>query len=229
MTRRQAKRAAAAGLIAFLAVLAAVSWRVGVPMLRLVSDPEGFRQWVERFGRGGMLIYMGMVVLQILAAFLPGEPLEIAGGYAFGAVRGTLLCLTADAAGSLLVFLLVRRFGPPLVELFFPPEKVRSLRFLQTSPRRTLLFFLVFLAPGTPKDLLCYFAGLTDIRLPVLLLMASLGRLPSVVTSTVGGDALGSARYGFAAAVFLLTLLVSLAGLLLYRRLSSGSGEEQEE
>ena len=40
--------------------------------------------------------------------------------------------------------------------------------------------------PGTPKDLLCYFAGLTDMKFPVFLLICSLGRLPSLVTSTIG-------------------------------------------
>ena len=72
--------------------------------------------------------------------------------------------------------------------------------------------------PGTPKDLLCYFAGLTDIRLSLWLLICSLGRLPSIVTSTVGGDALGTSNYWFAAAVFAITLVISLVGLLFYKK-----------
>ena len=56
-------------------------------------------------------------------------------------------------------------------------------------------------------------------KLPVLILIATLGRLPSVVTSAVGGDALWTRSYGFAAAVFAVTLLVSLGGLILYQRL----------
>lgn len=72
--------------------------------------------------------------------------------------------------------------------------------------------------PGTPKDLLCYFAGLTDIRLSLWLLICSLGRLPSIVTSTVGGDALGTSNYWFAAAVFAITLVISLVGLLILQK-----------
>ena len=71
--------------------------------------------------------------------------------------------------------------------------------------------------PRTPKDLLCYFAGLTDMKFPVFLLICSLGRLPSLVTSTIGGDALGTQSYLFAAIVFAVTLLISGAGLLCYR------------
>ena len=219
MTEKQ-RRWAGLGGIAFLVLLSVLLYRqVGIPLVRLASQPEAFRQWVEGYGPWARVVYMGLVVLQIMVAFIPGEPLELAGGYVFGAWEGTLLCLAADAIGSALVLLLVRRFGTKLVRLFFSQEKLDSLGFLKTSPRRTLLFLLVFMVPGTPKDLLCYFGGLTDIKLPALLLITILGRIPSVVTSTVGGSALGSQSYGFAAAVFAGTLLVSLGGLYLYRRL----------
>lgn len=203
----------------FVALTALVCWRVGVPMVRLASEPEQFRQWIEQQKLGGQAIYVGMVALQVLAAVIPGEPLEIAGGYAFGAIEGTLLCLLGGAVGSLVVIGLVRRFGLPVVEVFFSQEKLHTIRFLKSSPKRTLLFLVIFMVPGTPKDLLCYFAGLTDIPFPVLLLICTLGRLPAIVTSTIGGSALGSQQYLLAVVVFLLTLLLSGGGLLLYKKI----------
>lgn len=189
---------------------------VGAPLLSFVSDPEKFRSMVDRHSFLGRMAYMGMVMLQIVVAAIPGEPLEIAGGYAFGALEGTVLCLLASSLGSGLVIWLVRRYGMRLAELFFSREKINSLRFLQASPRRTLLFMLIFMIPGTPKDLLCYFAGLTDIKLPVLLLICSLGRIPSIATSTLGGSALGTRSYLYAGMIFAATLLVSAVGLLIY-------------
>lgn len=203
----------------FVLASALVIWLVGIPMLRFASRPEAFRDWIEGHGAWGRLAYMGMVITQVLVAFIPGEPLEIAGGYAFSAPEGTALCLLASSLGSAVVICLVRRYGVRLVEVFFTREKIRSLRFLRSSPKRTLLFLLIFTLPGTPKDLLCYFAGLTDIKLPVLLLICSLGRIPSIVTSTLGGDALGTRQYVFAAAVFAATLAVSMLGLMAYDRL----------
>lgn len=213
------KALAWAAVLLFFLVTALVCWRVGIPMVRLASEPEQFRQWIQQQKLGGQAVYVGMVALQVLAAIIPGEPLEIAGGYAFGAVEGTLLCLLGGAVGSLLVLCLVRRFGLPVVEVFFSREKLRTIRFLKHSSRRTLLFLVIFMVPGTPKDLLCYFAGLTDIPFPVLLLICTLGRLPAIVTSTIGGSALGSQRYLLAGLVFLLTLLLSGGGLLLYKKI----------
>ena len=135
--------------------------------------------------------------------------------------EGTILCIIGCVIGSALVFLFVRRFGVKLVEVFFPREKIRSLRFLQDSRRLNLLTFIVFFIPGTPKDLLSYFIGLTDMKLGTWLLITAVARIPSIVTSTVTGDALGLKDYQFALIAFGVTLALSLAGILVYRRLSA--------
>lgn len=213
------KRLGIIALVVAVIVMGLLVWLVGVPLVRFASQPERFRAWVDSHGFGGRLAYLGMVILQVVVALIPGEPFEIAAGYAFGAVEGTILCMLASSLGSVCVFLLVRRFGQPLAEVFFSPEKLHAVRFLQATPKRDMLFLIIFMLPGTPKDLLCYFAGLTNIRFPVWLLICSLGRFPSIITSTVGGSALGTQNYWGAAAVFLVTLAISAAGLVFYNRL----------
>ncbi len=220
--KRDNKRTGAlrlAAILAGVAVAAAVMWIVCRPMVAFASEPELFRAWVDSHGVLGRLAFVCMVILQVVIAFLPGEPFEIAAGYAFGALEGTALFLAASTVGSIAVFLLVRRFGARIVEVFFSGRELSSVRFLKTSPRRTLLLLVIFMIPGTPKDLLSYFAGLTDIRFGVWVLICSLGRIPSVVMSTVGGDALGTERYWFSLAVFLAAFAVSIIGLLIYRRI----------
>ena len=204
-------------IIAFLLFCAAVGWFIGRPMVRFAQEPEQFRRWVEGYGFWGGLIYAGMVFLQVLVALIPGEPLEICGGYAFGAVKGSILCLAGAVAGSVLVFALVRRYGRAAVELFFSREKVEKLSFLHSSPKRDFLFWLIFMMPGTPKDLLCYFAGLTDLTWRKWLLICSVGRLPAIITSALGGGALGTEDYTGAVWVFAATVALSLLGAGIYR------------
>lgn len=229
LTSRQQRMIGIAAIAALFLFAALVGWRVGVPMLRFASEPEKFRLWVEQNGVFGKLAYAGMVFLQVIVALIPGEPLEIAGGYAFGAVEGTLLCMGAGALGSMAVFFLVRRFGVRLVEIFFSREQMKKLRFLQNSSRRDALFLLVFMIPGTPKDLLCYFAGLTDMRPIPWLLICSLGRLPSIVTSTVGGDALGTKSYMLAVAVFAVTMALSIAGIVAFQKIQLWHARRHEK
>ena len=204
-----------------LIFIGAVGYLVGKPMVEFVREPERFRAWVDSSGFVSRVVFVGMVVFQLIIALIPGEPLEMGAGYAFGAWEGTILCIIGCVIGSALVFLFVRRFGVKLVEVFFPREKIRSLRFLQDSRRLNLLTFIVFFIPGTPKDLLSYFIGLTDMKLGTWLLITAVARIPSIVTSTVTGDALGLKDYQFALIAFGVTLALSLAGILVYRRLSA--------
>ena len=115
---------------------------------------------------------------QVVFAFLPGEPLELGAGYAFGFWEGTLWCLVASALGTALVMVLVRAFGMRLVGLFFPPEKIASVRWLRDARRFELLLFLVFLIPGTPKDLLTYVAGLGTSPVWRIVALTTVGRIP---------------------------------------------------
>lgn len=214
----KAKKIIAGAVIALALLLAGVfTVAVGGRLVRFSADPEQFRAWVDDHGVWGRLAFISIVVLQICFALIPGEPFEIAGGYAFGALEGTLLCLFAGTIGSMLVFFAVRRWGMKIVRIFFEEEKVQKLRFLKSTPGRDYLFLVIFMLPGTPKDLLCYFAGLTDIRVWVWLMICSVGRVPAILTSTLGGSALGEKNYLVAGIVFAVTLAVSGAGLLLYR------------
>jgi len=154
--------------------------------------------------------------LQVFIALIPGELLESAAGFIFGPLVGTALCYLGIALASTLVFLLTRRFGVRLVEVFVSREKINQLRFLNTAKKRDLLIFLVFFIPGTPKDLLTYFVGLTDIKLHVFLAISLAARIPSVVSSTFGGHLLGEGRYWGAILLYGITGLVSLAGLTVY-------------
>ena len=93
LTSKQQKTLAVAAIVIFCLVTVALFVFAGIPMVRFVSEPERFREWVDARGALGRLAYMGMVILQI------------------GAVEGTLLCMAAATLGSLMVFWLVRKFG----------------------------------------------------------------------------------------------------------------------
>ena len=200
-----------AGLIVFLTI---VLWD---PIVNLTRDPDYFRTWIQSCGVWGRFVLIGIMMLQVVVAIIPGELLEIAAGYAFGAIEGMLLCLAGAAIGSALIFLLTKRFGMKLVEAFISREKIESVRFLQNEKRLELITFIIFFIPGTPKDLLTYFAGMTPIRLRTFLLISTVARIPSVITSTVGGHALGMQDYTFAILVFVITGVVSAAGIVAYR------------
>ena len=199
---------------------------LGVPMLRLAEQPEVFRAWVESFGIWGRLIFVGMVVLQVVVALIPGEPLELAAGYAFGWLEGTVLSLAGILIGSWIVFAAVRRFGVKLLEVFFAHREIRQLSFLRDPKKARVLTFILMTVPGTPKDLLSYFAGLTPLTTKQWLSIVAVARIPSLVSSTVSGGAAGEKNYLLAGAVLAVTLAVSGIGIWYYRKLCRESEEK---
>ena len=217
LTLRQKRWIVGTGIVLFLVLSVLACWVAGRPLIQFAQEPERFRSWVDQQGLWGPLLFMGMIVLQIVVAIIPGEPLEIVAGYAFGALEGTLWCLLGAFAGRLAVFLLVRRFGTRAIEVFFPLDKLQSLRFLQNERRLTFWVFFLFFLPGTPKDLLCYIVGITKLPLRSWLVISAVAPIPSIITSTIGGDALGMGNYAFAALVFGITIVISSLGLLAYR------------
>ena len=225
MSSKQQKAVSIAAVLVFLAVCAGLTVFVGTPMVRLAGEPEAFRRWVDGHGAWGRLFYVGIVALQVVVALIPGEPLELAGGYAFGALEGTILALLGIGIGSALVCGLVRRVGVKLVEVFFSREKIESLSFLKNPRKTRVIAFLLMMIPGTPKDFLSYFAGLTKLRLGEWLAIVTVARIPSVIGSTISGGAVGSEDYLLAAITMGITLLLSGAGILYYRKICKEQSE----
>lgn len=204
-------------LLAFIAVVAIV---VGKPLIQMLSRPEEFQKWVDSHHIWGRLAFVGMMCLQVVFAIIPGEPMEIGAGYAFGSIEGTLLCLLGAAVGSSIIYLFTKKFGIKLVEAFISREKILSMSFIKNTKKLNLLIFILFFIPGTPKDIFTYFIGLTPMKLHVFLLISSIARIPSVITSTISGDALVSQNYGFAIAIFVITAIISAVGILIYHKIA---------
>lgn len=211
-----------------LVLFGLLAWFVGRPLIRYISQPEQFRLWVDAHGFVGRLAFVGMMVIQIIIAIIPGEVFELSAGYAFGFWEGSLLCMIGIIIGNIIVFGLVRKFGIKVLEAFFSLEKIRSLKFLQNTKRLNLLVFIINFIPGTPKDLISYAVGLTPIRLRDWIIITATARIPSIITSTMAGSALGDANYMFAIIVYAITLAISGAGILIYRHITKQQKIEED-
>lgn len=181
------------------------------------SSSEEFKAFLEQFGWKGRFILLGLQCLQVIFALIPGEVIEFGAGYAYGAVEGALICMAGIALCSSGIFLLVKRLGTPLVELFLSRDKMRQLRFLSDEKRLKRIVFLLFFIPGTPKDALTYFVGLTKLTLKEFLLITTAARIPSIVSSTVCGQLMMEQNYTMTAIVYAVTGIISAIGYFLYR------------
>ena len=66
---------------------------------------------------------------------------------------------------------------------------------------------ILFLIPGTPKDLLVYIGGLLPIKPSRFILISTFVRFPSVISSTIVGNSIINGKWANAGIVYLLTLV----------------------
>ena len=224
-TRRR-RITAIAALSAFIVISVVIFATVGSRLVRFVSDSEAFRAWIDERGFVGKLAYIGIVFLQIVVAIIPGEPIELVAGYAFGAWQGLLLAEIGILLSSAAIFVAVKKWGTRAVEAFIPREKFETLSFLQNDARRNAIVFLIFFIPGTPKDVITYFVGLTPMTLRDWLLITTIARIPSVISSTLTGAAVGESNFLAAGIIYGITALFSLAGALVYRKFMAKKDEK---
>lgn len=118
--------------------------------------------------------------------------------------------------GSFVIIMITKLFGMRAVELFVSRDKINSLSFLQNKEKLSISLFVIYLIPGTPKDIITYLIGVTDYNVWKFLLLTGIARIPSIITSTLCGAALGEKNYLLSAAVFVLTAIFGITGVKLY-------------
>ena len=216
-----------------LTLLALASFAVGLAFCALMawliaaiaSDPSGFEQLVGENLPLACTLYALVNALQVFAAFIPGEPLELVAGYLFGAWGGLLVVSAGLALGEALVFVLVKRYGTRAVHYFVSQEKLDELAFFKDARRLNTVTFLMMLIPGTPKDIFTYIVGLTPMRLGTWMAICIPARVLSILASTLVGAKVAQDDWTFAMTLFAVTLVVSALGLYYYAAISRQAHE----
>ena len=216
-------------LAAVVAVFGVISYFMVYKFFSSGATAQGFEAFIEGYGWWGRFVALGIQILQVFVAIIPGEFVEMGLGLSFGFIEGTIICLAGVGLASALVFTLVKIWGVKLVELFVEKEKIESLRFINSEKKLNTLVFVLFLIPGTPKDLLTYFVPLTKMKLSEFLFISMFARIPSVVSSTIGGDFFGNGKYLEGALLFVATGAISLLGILIYRKILAKYHQRKEK
>ena len=219
--RKALRRRVLIGLVTAASITALLCWEYLPGLLAWLADARAVRAFVSDHAFVSRLAMLGINIVQVLLAFLPGEPVELASGYAFGFWEGTALCLVASGLATSMIYWATRRWGWKLVGLFFDRSLFDRFSWLKSAKRLELIMLIVFLIPGTPKDFLTYFAGLTNMRFLPVVLIATFGRIPSIVTSTIAASAVGSGNWPLVACTLVASAFLLAVGGLMYRRLRS--------
>ena len=202
---------------------------IALPLINTVisGNSNDFEHFISGFGTFGLIVMMLIQIAQIIVAIIPGEIVEFVAGTIYGWFGGLVFCLIGIAIGQTIIFVAVRYFGKSFAEKIAGSEAIKKYKFLNNEKHLKSIIFLLYFIPGTPKDLLTYIVPLTNINICDFLIITLFARIPSVVTSTYGGDAFASKDYLTLAIVYAAIILFSVGGVLLYRLFESKRKNKQ--
>ena len=164
-------------------------------MIDLLTSKNRLLQFIKENRAHAATIFIGLQIVQVVAAPVPGEVTGFVGGILFGPVWGVVYSTIGLTIGSWLAFMLARLLGRPLVERLVCAETIQRYDYVMQH-KGLLLAFLMFLIPGFPKDILCYVLGLGHMQQRDFLLVSASGRLLGTVLLTMGGTYFRDAHYG---------------------------------
>ncbi|EMF0127730.1 TVP38/TMEM64 family protein [Enterococcus hirae] len=112
----------------------------------------------------GPIIFILIQILQVVIPIIPGGISTAAGVLIFGPYAGFIYNYVGICIGSIIIFLLGRRYGKPFI-LSMVSDKTynKYVGWLDNQNRFEKLFALAIFLPVAPDDALCLMAGLTNI------------------------------------------------------------------
>lgn len=203
------------------------------PVMRELSTKEGqlaFKEKVSSSGILGLLMLFALQVAQIFLIIIPGEPIEILAGMCYGPIWGTVFIMVSAGIISTIIFSLVKKYGKRFVYNFCDKEKVAKIensKLFKNPNKIEMIMFILFLLPGTPKDLLAYIAGLLPINLVKFVLISVFARFPSVISSTLAGANLAVGDWKKSIVMYLSIVFVAIIVILIANKFDKGKLAEK--
>lgn len=196
------------------------------PMIQIFTNIEIIKAIFGKHPFFGRIVIVLAMALQVIFIFLPGEIIEVFAGVMFGTIEGLILCLLGAFIGSYCIFVLVKKYGVYFVEKKIEKEALNEMAFLKNKQKLHLILFLLYFIPGTPKDILTYFMPLTNLSFQHFICITTLARIPSIITSTMGGSALSLQQFDLFFSVCIVSVFLSFLGIYTYKKYVQKKNQE---
>lgn len=190
------------------------------PVIKNLSTSKGqieFKNQVAGMGILGYIVLFGLQFAQIFLAFLPGEPIEVLAGMCYGGIGGLVFITVSVFIITTIIFLSVKKFGRKFVYNFCSKERIEKIensKLFQNPKKIEWIMIILFLIPGTPKDILVYIAGLLPLKPFRFILISTFARFPSVISSTFAGSSLIRGNWKFSIIIYAVTFFI--VGIIIF-------------
>ena len=216
-------------LLVLLSVLVIMLVLKYLPFILEISVSLGeFRDYIISLGNLGAVVFILFQMLQIVIAPIPGEVIQIAGGYIYGSLLGTIYTISGMLLGAYIAFFFTRYLGGSFIEKLLRNEKSQWITDIADNHKLSIILFIIFLIPGLPKDFFIYVAGLTPIKPLRFFGIMLVGRFPWLLASVIIGSNLRHENYTLTIIISVIAIVSFALGLLYKDRIISKFIDKRE-
>lgn len=203
-------------VIIAVVVAAIVALKLGGVFDMLTLDNMAkLREWILSYGALGPIIYIAMWIAACIF-FLPGLPVALVGGIAFGPLWGTVYSSIGSTIGATCAFLIARYAARGMVEGWVAGNE--QFKKIDDGVKRQAwrMLMVTRLVPAFPFNLQNYAYGLTNVKLSTYAGMSWLCMIPGAAAFSFAGGSISSGGnltqifiyLGVAAVFFVLLSLI---------------------
>lgn len=153
----------------------------------IFKDQNKMDIFLSQSGITAPVFFILIQAVQVVVPILPGAVGCLFGVIFFGTIKGFVFNYIGICIGSILAFLLARKFGQEFVQKmtskkFFEKYNIYLMKENQFEKIFALLIFL----PVAPDDFLCYLAGISKMPLKKFTTIILLGKPLAIMLYSVG-------------------------------------------
>jgi uncharacterized membrane protein YdjX (TVP38/TMEM64 family) len=198
------------GLLFFVSIIIPILLvTLNKDLIGQLNNTEDLMIMLEAHKGIAFLILIGLQMLQIVICMLPGQPIQFASSYLYGFWQGYLISIIGAIIGTVVTYNIAKFLGKDALHILFGEKRVNEYMRKLNSGKAYIIILLIYLIPGIPKDLMCYVAGLSEIKIRPFIIISTIGRTPGIMGSLLMGSMLENENYLGLAIMVLIAIIIS--------------------
>lgn len=151
------------------------------------TDSTKLQALLNQTGIFAPLLFILLQIFQVIIPIIPGGASSALGIVAFGPIWGFFYNYSGLVIGSILAFLLVKRYGKTFI-LKVCDQKTydKYIGWLDKGKKFDRFFAAAIFFPCAPDDILCMIAGLTSMTLKKFSMIIILGKPLALIAYSFG-------------------------------------------
>lgn len=151
------------------------------------TDSTKLQALLNQTGIFAPLLFILLQIFQVIIPIIPGGASSALGIVAFGPIWGFFYNYSGLVIGSILAFLLVKRYGKTFI-LKVCDQKTydKYIGWLDKGKKFDRFFAAAIFFPCAPDDILCMIAGLTSMTLKKFSMIIILGKPLALIAYSYG-------------------------------------------